>query len=251
MFLGSGNLSAQWDEYEAVWKGKPGTMLVNMDLKELAPIAKLKYLLEVSQSVRECDENGYPTRDELNWSDLIALRIDSIISTRSYIENVGRLTYQCEIKEYYYLEDTTGLTNYLSDYFSVSVNFKIVEDEKWKVYKDFIYPDDYLIQTMDNRKIIGVLHREGYDLEKKSKLTHFASFASEEDRNKFRRFLTEQNFKIVEMDTDETAALSYIVSFSRSDKLLLGQLSNITLRVHQRAKSLNGIYEGWEIEIEE
>lgn len=243
-------VSGQWDQYEAVWKGKPGLMLVNMDIASIAPIPDMRYLLEVSQSVRECNEDGYPTLEESNWSEIIAARIDSIISIKNYVENVGRHTYQCKIKEYYYLQDTVELTKYLSENLSFSTSFKIVEDEKWKVYKDFIYPDEYLIQTMDNRKIIGILQKEGYDLEKKSSLTHFASFASEEDRNKFRRFLIEQNFKILEMQTDDSAPLAYLVSFSRSDKLHLGQLSNITLRVHQRAISLNGTYDGWEIELE-
>jgi len=44
-------------------------------------------------------------------------------------------------------------------------------------------------------------------------------------------------------------ALPYIISFNRKDKLHLERLSNITLRLHQKSKSLEGSYDGWEIEI--
>lgn len=239
----------QWDQYEAVWRGKPGKMLVNMDAISLSPIAELPFLLEVTQRSLQCDEQGYPTQRELIKSDESAIIIDSLLSKKTYVKNVGRLTYQCDIKDYYYLQDTLSVKKTLQPYLSANSKYKIIDDPEWKVYEDFIYPDDYLIQTMDNSKIIKVLRREGIDLESKTMLTHYASFASDVDRNKFRRFLIEQNFKVEEQQHDESNPLPYLITFSRNDNLQLEQLSNITLRIFQRSKSLNGVYDGWEIEL--
>lgn len=249
VILISFHADGQWDEYDAVWRGRPGKMLVNMDVISISPILELPYLLEITQRSLQCDEQGYPSERELVKSNQSAIIIDSLLSKKTYVKNVGRLTYQCDIKEYFYIQDTSMVSMTLQPYLSATSTYKIIEDRDWKVYEDFIYPDEYLIQTMDNSKIIKVLKKEGFDLNSKTKLTHFASFASAEDRNKFRRFLIEQNFKVEDQQHDDTHPLPYLITFTRSDVLQLEQLSNITLRIFQRTKSLDGVYDGWEIEL--
>ena len=58
------------------------------------------------------------------------------------------------------------------------------------------------------------------------------------------------NFKIGDMAEDDTREYAHLISFSRKDRLDVEKLSNTTLRLDQRALSLDGRYEGWEVVIE-
>ncbi len=244
-------ISAQWDQYDAVWSGKPGRMMVHMDLKDRSPILDLPYLLEINQTGLDCDDRGFMKKLEMRVVERLSQSVDSILSVEMYVEDVGRLIYQCTTKDYFYIQDSSSAVQLLDMLDGLSVDYKIIKDENWKLYEDFIYPDEFLIQTMINSKIIYVLQSEDFNFDQKVQLKHFASFASDDDRDDYRRFLIQQNFKIEALDDTESSALPYMITGSRSDKLVIDKLSNITLRLNQRAISLNGTYDGWELEIEE
>lgn len=242
-------MNAQWGQYEATWENEPGIMSVNLDVKKIAPVAELAFLLEITQSGEECDENGLLVNVDLSSSEKKAVDVDSILSTAMYVEDVGRLLYRCQSKDYYYIQDSAVAFQVLEALYGLSLDYKIIEDKSWKVYEEFIYPDDFLVQTMINKRIFNQLHEEAYNFEEKALLQHFASFSSEEDRHDYRRFLIQNNYKIGEMTTNAEEAQSYVISFSRKDKLHLERLSNITLRLDQKAISLAGSYDGWGIEL--
>lgn len=231
-------------------------MIVHMDFNEDRNIGELHYLLEVTQNSIACDPMGFPNHEEMTGFESTMNTIDTNIRQDLAGMNVGRFIYQCQVKDYFYLEDTVGVASILNSLQKnhLTVNhfrYKLKEDKDHKVYSELIYPDDYLLQTMVNGKIIQMLEREKFDFNNKASLKHTASFASDEDRTKYRRFIQEQNFRVLELDKAEANPLPYIIQFSRNDKLQLEALSNITLRLHQKATFLNGSYEGWEIELEE
>ncbi len=243
----SGNLNGQWNQYSAVWEGKPGTMMVNMDLHDLAPSPDLGHLVEISNLIYNCDEQGYPAPAEMQRVETQFEDIHNELTALTYTEYAGRFIYQCVIKDYLYMNDTTGVKNLLDERTGINSEYKIKRDPDWKIYMDFMYPDDYLVQTMVNGKIIKILEKEGFDLSSRIALKHFAGFPSEHARNKYRTFLLEQNFKII--DRSETQdEFPFQISFSRKDRLYIDQLSNITLRLHKKAEFLEGKYEGWEVE---
>ena len=245
------SLFAQWDQYEAVWQGSPGRMMVNLDFEETTVIEPLVFLLEIEQRALTCTSEGYPKADELPRFEATINAVLSLIQSEYSSTSVGRFFYQCMVKDYIYVSDTVNLRQELESLKDVSFSIKLREDRDHKVYSSFIYPDDFLMQTMVNGKIIRVLRAEAYDLDKKSTLTHFASFASDEERKKYRRFVQEQNFEVLDLDRIEDSPLPYRITFSRKDQLDLEKLSNITLRLHQKAEFLVGSYDGWEIELVE
>jgi len=237
----------QWDSYDATWEGKPGTMNVNMDADAVPYKDKLLYLAEIIIDPEECDSRGYPVNDEYRLIEKELRVLDSMISEVQYGLTVGRFLYQCTLKEYVYLDDTAFTRDVVNQHLTRDYKLRLLTDSEWEIYQKFIYPDPYLIQTMANRQIIDILQNEGYDLMEKQSLTHFASFASDADRNRYRQFLIEQNFKILSQKTVDEEARGYLIRFSRNDRLQLDKLSNITLRLDQRSIALNGKYEGWEI----
>jgi len=241
--------TAQWDSYEATWEGFPGLMLVQMDLYDHAPYQELPYLVVITQATLDCNDQGYPSEDFVGDSELLLEEVDSALSERQYIEDAGRLIYQCSVRDYLYVQDTLEVVNWLKNNLMGMVTYEFREDHEWKVYKDFIYPDDFLMQTMINGRILKTLEQQNIFIKDKKELAHFASFPTSEDLHDYRRFLIGLNYKIREITESEGAELPHLITFSRKDRLALDKLSNTTLRLHQRAESLDGSYDGWEIEV--
>ena len=239
---------AQWNEYEATWEELPGRMLVHMDLEQNAPFSELPYLIEYTQAIFECPDSNYPTLEEERAVDEVSMGIQEALTKEFLVEHAGRFFYQCNAKDYFYVNDTLGVSKILQSGFRIKSTFKVLYDPEWNVFLNFIYPDKYLIQTMNNRVVIEELQNApDFDLNAKHELKHHAAFSDEFDRKKFRTFLLELNFKIIDEYRVKGEHLQYRISFTRKDQLDLTRLSNITLRLDQRAKALLGRYDGWEI----
>ena len=245
----STQLASQWDSYEAVWQGRPGVMMVQLDLYDHAPYLELPNLLEITQTSLECDPQGYPTAEFIETSEGVISDLDSAFSKYQYVENAGRLIYQCKVRDYFYIEDSREIEDVLKSKNDILIDYQFKSDPQWKVYLDYIYPDAYLRQIMINGRILKTLQEENILIKDKRQLLHFASFKTKVDMHDYRRFLLGLNFKIGDMEEDASKEYGHFISFSRKDRLDVEKLSNTTLRLEQRADSLDGVYEGWEMEI--
>ena len=244
LLLGSISAKAQWLEYSAKWEDRPGKMQAFMDVDRVTYKDRLHFIVELSYEVAPCDDQGYPDGEDYlaAQDEVINSDVEKLLRTKAGL-SVGRFYYQCKAKEYIYMSDTAQVTK---DFEGV----KIIYDPEWKVYHSFIKPDEYLEQTAINAPVIELLEQEGYDLSSKSTLIHSSRFASEADRRVFETFIKELNFRVVSTEDDRKEALPYRLIYSRDDTLINDQLSNITLRLHQRTVSLGGAYQGWEIEVD-
>lgn len=241
---------AQWDSYEATWEGNPGLMMVSMEQHKYAPYAELPYILVITQATLDCNEQGYPSEDFVEESELLIRTIDSALSEELYVQDVGRLLYRCSSRDYIYVADSTSTHHWIKQHMPGRFEFQIVHDSEWKLYRDFIYPDDYLLQTMVNGRLLKQIEGEGLRISDKTLLSHYASFPTIDELHDFRRFLIGSNYKIVEITEVEDDPLTHHIRFSRKDKLAVDKLSNTTLRLHRRALSLDGSYDGWEIALD-
>ena len=245
-------LCAQWDTYQAVWEGKPGSVLLNMDLRRFAPIEGLSFLLVVDTEVDSCNYNGFGTKESDYDITIQNKSIDSLLSLYTYIESVGTFSHDCKVREYYYLKDTLGISERLRIHsLDWKYEYEVIEDKEWLGYLDFLYPDDFLIQTMINSRVVHQLTEQGKDLSKKRKITHYSGFSSEKNRKEFRSFIEGLGFYIKEAVYDTKEVLPYYLTFRRRDSLEILHISEITLGLAQKAQEYYGSYDGWEIEISE
>ena len=242
-------IHAQWDYYEATWEGKPGSVVINMDWRNYAPIADLPYLLELVINVDDCSTAGFVEDQESKLIERFSTQVDSLLSISNYLESVGTMTHDCTIRDFYYINDTIGVSQALKKIdFINTYQVRLIRDSEWRGYLHFLYPDAYLQQTMVNAKTVKELILAGDDVNKKRRILHFAGFVSSVDREKFRIFILEQGFRIDEETYDLKSLAPYQFSFSRKDKPAVDWISEITLKLADKASSLNGAYDGWQVE---
>lgn len=240
-----------WDLYLAHFEKGPGSVLVDLGLKTSAPLTSLKYVLVTGVGFKECNSEGLPTSEGFTVLYAISDSVKSLMQTNSNHRLVGTFTYQCERLDYYYIADTTGIrAKLLSLYDQRFKSFKpfisINRDSAWGTYLNFLYPNDETIEFMLNTKVLMQLSKAGDKLTAPRKVDHWLYFPSTNARDCFIAFAKANHFKIESANKTKDTEKPYNLLISRTDKIEIGSISKLTLKLKRQAVKCNGNYNGWE-----
>lgn len=241
-----------WDVYMATYEKGPGSTLLNMSLKTVAPIKDFYYILITGVTFPKCNADGLPMPEQFPTLYAISDSVQSILSRNYTFLLAGTFTYQCQRLDYYYLKDTTGTRELLNNLYSNKfkdynpyINLK--EDKSWDSYLTFLYPSEEILEYMGDQKVVLSLQNAGDKLEKPRQVDHWIYFNSESDLRCFLSFVKKNGFKI---ETNEkvtgSTQIKYKLQISRVDSVSLNAISAITLSLRVEAKKCNGDYDGWE-----
>lgn len=137
----------------ADYEGKPGSTIVDMALKNEAPIAAMPIALVTGVSYESPDKaDGLPSVSDLNFLNQLAEKRMLVIRahSKSFV-HVGTFTNDHKRYDYFYLTDPTGLEEALRQFYQSEcpnrdpyVNIK--DDPQWERYLSFLYPNQPTIQ---------------------------------------------------------------------------------------------------------
>ena len=247
-------LSGQWEQYFSQYDGVPGSVLVDMSYDELVPIDQFTYVMSTGVQFEQCNEDGMP--QSLVYEDLVQLseKLEEYLAIQLTSRLVGTFTHQCKRVDFYYIKDTIGLNSFLTNFYEKNGEdyqaiISVSADPEWSVYKDFLYPDSYILEYMMNSKVIQELVENGDDIKRARRIDHWAYFPTELDRDQYRILVLERGFKEEELGHHSAEDLPYFIKFSRRDKLKVDYLTELTEILQRKAKELGGMYDGWESEV--
>ena len=240
-----------WDVYVAQYEKGPGSVLINMSLKGSAPNRNLPFIVAAGVKFRNCDEKGFPLSSGFETLYKASDSTAAIINSMTTNIHAGTFTYQCERSDYFYVADTSGLrekiigmiTKYFDGYVPV-ITIRI--DKDWSAYLDFLYPNEETMEYMSNEKVLLALQKAGDKLEIERQVDHWVYFKSDADRNCFIQYATQNKFKIESKDKEDKLQLPYKLRISRTDKVDVVSITNLTLELKKEAKKCHGEYDGWE-----
>jgi hypothetical protein len=240
-----------WEVYMAQYQKGPGSTLINMSLKETAPMKQFPYLLTTGVKFIDCSNEGLPVKAGLGFLNKISDTIKNIIDLKLKNIAAGTFTYQCERIDYYYLADTTGIRKLLGSAYELNFpeyeySISIRNDKEWNGYLTFLYPNEVSYEYMVNQKVLTNLTNEGDDLSEGRKVDHWLFFKTDSDRSKFIAYAEKQKFKIESENVAKESKLKYPLQISRTDNVDIKSISAITMALRKKAKELNGEYDGWE-----
>ena len=249
--LSSFSQEENWDVYMAQYEKGVGSTMINMSLKEVAPVKQIPYLLSTGVALIKCSPDGLPEKDEFDMLYKISDRIKYVLDSIKKNKFAGTFSYQCERNDYYYLTDTVGIRKVLeSAYIAAFPKYKysinIRKDEQWEAYLTFLYPNDETFEYMSNQKVILKLTEEGDDLAKPRQVDHWLYFKTAADRDKFIAYALKEKFKVESKQFNKDLQLNYQLQISRIDNVNIDSISKITIELRKKAKELNGAYDGWE-----
>ncbi|MEO8770712.1 MAG: DUF695 domain-containing protein [Ferruginibacter sp.] len=245
--------SESWDAYLAQYEKGVGSTLLNMSLKSEAPIPGLGYVLITGVTFTGCQDDGMPLKKTFEDLYKIADSVKAVVEhfTGKNNKMAGTFTYQCQRLDYYYISDTSLLRKELSKMYASSFSsfepyINIKPDQKWEGYLTFLYPNEESYEYMQNEKVVLKLHEAGDDLIKERLVDHWAYFKSDEDRNCFIKYVTQNKFKIEEKEKTTSSNNKFKLHFSRVEKVDIPSITKTTLALRKQAALCGGDYDGWE-----
>ncbi len=243
--------NGEWDTYLAMYEKGPGSTLVNMSLKQVAPDSTRPFLFAAGVKFKNCTRKGLPAATAFITLNRISDSIVSLIGKQAGTILAGTFAYQCERKDYFYVKDTNGLKmaviKLLNDHFTgYTPAFLIKEDKGWDAYLHFLYPNEVTRLYMSNQRIIMRLEKAGDNMSIPRPVDHMLNFKTAKDRECFIYKAISQHYRIISKDSTDRKDLPYSLIISREDKADLTTINKITSWMKTEATRCKGEYESWE-----
>ena len=247
------NLPQNWDFFMCRIEGAPASIRTNLALIEVAPLEGLTQRLQFYIKMQNPRPDGLSSNEEYpilcDIEDAIGDKAEStgavsagVVKSEGFLElwfytqNAEALAKTCE-------EALQAFEGYQSGY-------NIAEDPEWEDYFDFLYPDEFSYQTMQNRKVLMQLEKNGDKMEVPREIDHFIYFKEAAQQQAFAKEAEAKGFKVrfnddefVEDRKAEGKEYPYMVEATREDSPL--DIDDIVWDLLELASPFEGDYDGW------
>ena len=247
------NLPQNWDFFMCRIEGAPASIRTNLALIEVAPLKGLTQRLQFYIKMQNPRPDGLSSNEEYpilcDIEDAIGekagatgavlagvVRSEGFLELWFYTQNAEALAKTCE-------EALQTFEGYQSGY-------NIAEDPEWEDYFDFLYPDEFSYQTMQNRKVLMQLEKNGDKMEVPREIDHFFYFKEAAQQQAFAKEAETKGFKVrfnddefVEERKAEGKEYPYMVEATREDSPL--DIDDIVWDLLELASPFEGNYDGW------
>ena len=247
------NLPQNWDFFMCRIEGAPASIRTNLALIEVAPLEGLTQRLQFCIKMKNPRPDGLSSNEEYpilcDIEDAIGDKAEStgavsagVVKSEGFLElwfytqNAEALAKTCE-------EALQAFEGYQSGY-------NIAEDPEWEDYFGFLYPDEFSYQTMQNRKVLMQLEKNGDKMEVPREIDHFFYFKEAAQQQAFAKEAEAKGFKVrfnddefVEDRKAEGKEYPYMVEATREDSPLA--IDDIVWDLLELASPFEGNYDGW------
>ena len=247
------NLPQNWDFFMCRIEGAPASIRTNLALIEVAPLEGLTQRLQFYIKMQNPRPDGLSSNEEYpilcDIEDAIGEKAEAtgavsagVVKSEGFLElwfytqNAEALAKTCE-------EALQAFQGYESGY-------NIAEDPEWEDYFGFLYPDEFSYQTMQNRKVLMQLEKNGDKMEVPREIDHFIYFKEAAQQQAFAKEAEAKGFKVrfnddefVEDRKAEGKEYPYMVEATREDSPL--DIDDIVWDLLELASPFEGDYDGW------
>ncbi|WP_314270965.1 DUF695 domain-containing protein [Capnocytophaga sputigena] len=247
------NLPQNWDFFMCRIEGAPASIRTNLALIEVAPLKGLTQRLQFYIKMQNPRPDGLSSNEEYpilcDIEDAIGEKAEAtgavsagVVKSEGFLElwfytqNAEALAKTCE-------EALQAFEGYQSGY-------NIAEDPEWEDYFGFLYPDEFSYQTMQNRKVLMQLEKNGDKMEVPREIDHFFYFKEAAQQQAFAKEAEAKGFKVrfnddefVEDRKAEGKEYPYMVEATREDSPL--DIDDIVWDLLELASPFEGNYDGW------
>ena len=247
--------TAEWDFYFSNVDNKLSLLFVDLGLYKIAPLEDKTIFIWISIKMNSAHTNGLSSATEDEILEQIEGRIVTKLSSKIFSTYVGRLTSNGFRDFYFYVEDTALYSKAISDvmkaYPDYQFEFGSKDDADWSAYFDFLYPSPQQFQSIQNRRIIDQLEKNGDKLTKMRAVDHWIYFRTKKDQDLFLDKIKFDGFTLMTQDYDKkSGGLPYKLHIKRIDKVDWNSVDSYVIYLWKLANDFNGVYDGWETTVE-
>ncbi|WP_137789296.1 DUF695 domain-containing protein [Bacillus sp. E(2018)] len=245
-------MSDNWNFYIDELDGNLASFVVDLDVGEEINIKKYNWLFTVKLTVKSPTELGFPEEIE----DELLGELEYDLMEKLYNEDiiqVGRLTTNGTREFFYYAKkekqfkiiDKQALAIFDNNEYETEIS-SIEEEEPLSFYYEFLYPNEYHLQQMNNRDLVELLEKENDDLEQLREIQHWIEFQTLKDLKAFEQDIIKKGFKTEDFEQKKNEEGTFTITISREDGVDYEMIDAVTYLIIETAQKYNGEYDGWE-----
>jgi len=119
------------------------------------------------------------------------------------------------------------------------------KDTKWNLFFERLYPDDYALLSIQNRKTIESLLEAGDDLSINREIEHYLFFQTKTSLERTVSMLESKGFTLKEKIHDDESDYSYGAVLIKDEPATPETVEETTVFLFESALQEHGLYEGW------
>ena len=247
------NLPQNWDFFMCRIEGAPASIRTNLALIEVAPLEGLTQRLQFYIKMQNPRPDGLSSNEEYP----ILCDIEDAIGEKAEATgavSAGVVKSEGFLELWFYTQNAEALAKTCEDalqtFEGYQSGYNIAEDPEWEDYFGFLYPDEFSYQTMQNRKVLMQLEKNGDKMEVPREIDHFIYFKEAAQQQAFAKEAEAKGFKVrfnddefVEDRKAEGKEYPYMVEATREDSPL--DIDDIVWDLLELASPFEGNYDGW------
>ena len=247
------NLPKNWDFFMCRIEGAPASIRTNLALIEVAPLEGLSQRLQFYIKMQNPRPDGLSSNEEYP----ILCDIEDAIGEKAGATgavSAGVVKSEGFLELWFYTQNAEVLAKtceeVLQTFEGYQSGYNIAEDPEWEDYFGFLYPDEFSYQTMQNRKVLMQLEKNGDKMEVPREIDHFIYFKEAAQQQAFAKEAEAKGFKVrfnddefVEDRKAEGKEYPYMVEATREDSPL--DIDDIVWDLLELASPFEGDYDGW------
>ena len=247
------NLPQNWDFFMCRIEGAPASIRTNLALIEVAPLEGLTQRLQFYIKMQNPRPDGLSSNEEYpilcDIEDALGDKAEAIGAVLA-----GVVRSEGFLELWFYTQNAEALAKTCEDalqtFEGYQSGYNIAEDPEWEDYFGFLYPDEFSYQTMQNRKVLMQLEKNGDKMEVPREIDHFIYFKEAAQQQAFAKEAEAKGFKVrfnddefVEDRKAEGKEYPYMVEATREDSPL--NIDDIVWDLLELASPFEGNYDGW------
>lgn len=247
------NLPQNWDFFMCRIEGAPASIRTNLALIEVAPLEGLSQRLQFYIKMQNPRPDGLSSNEEYpilcDIEDALGDKAEAIGAVLA-----GVVKSEGFLELWFYTQNAEVLAKTCEDalqtFEGYQSGYNIAEDPEWEDYFGFLYPDEFSYQTMQNRKVLMQLEKNGDKMEVPREIDHFIYFKEAAQQQAFAKEAEAKGFKVrfnddefVEDRKAEGKEYPYMVEATREDSPLA--IDDIVWDLLELASPFEGNYDGW------
>lgn len=242
-----------WDFYITYRNGELASVMVNLALRDVAPIENLTDCMTIRVPLLSPNEQGLCTAEERPQADLIedALR-DAFAADGKWLFAGRRITGGKFELVYFGHENGDAdpvIARVMSRFPEYEAESTIAPDPAWDAYCRELFPGQVELRQILNQRSLRRLEAQGEDLSQERPVQHRIDFPNALARADFVAALEGRGFQVEEVDSEQSdAPHPFGLHLSRSDPLDHSSINELTLDLLLLAEQYEGAYQEWTVE---
>lgn len=229
--------------------GEPCLITLDLAAEEHTPLASHPQRANVRITMQSPDQDGLRSREE---ADALFALEDKLVEGIAKLDAIyiGRIVTGGITDCVFYLPDETDPAKLAKVADSVRGEYELEctldSDPDWSLFHNFMWPNPYQMEIIQNRQILQQLAQRGDDPTTPRQVEHFLYFTDTGAAQAAREKLTGLGFKIPEPKSQDSR---YLLQLSREEALADGRIDDVVCEILDVVLEHDGYYDGWGCEV--